>query len=78
MAVRSCGADAVANAVYSVAHARRYLKDDGVDVYFTPEFEKEQVGDGPERTVMLFRICKAAGSAPVEETAAGEEEAAAE
>jgi hypothetical protein len=29
-----------------------------VDVYFTPEFEKEKVGDGPERTVMLFRICK--------------------
>jgi stage V sporulation protein SpoVS len=26
VAVRACGADAVANAVYAVAHARKYLK----------------------------------------------------
>ena len=49
--------DEVANAVYAVAHARKYLKDDGVDVYFCPEFEKEPVGtDGQERTVVLFKV----------------------
>lgn len=69
VAVRACGADAVANAVYAVAHARKYLKDNGVDVYFCPEFEMEPVGsDGQERTVVLFKVCKAAGSAPVAET----------
>lgn len=60
----------VANAVFAVAHARKYLKDDEVDVYFCPEFEKEPVGtDGQERTVVLLKVCKAAGSAPVVETA---------
>ena len=69
VAVRACGADAVSNAVYAVAYARKYLKDNGVDVYFCPEFDKEPVGsDGQERTVVLFKICKAAGSAPVAET----------
>ena len=59
----ACGADAVNNAVASVAFARQYLKDEGIDVYFVPEFEKAPVGDGGERTVVLFRVCKAAGSA---------------
>ena len=63
VAVRACGADAVNNAVAAVAFARQYLKDEGIDVYFVPEFEKEPVGDGGERTVVLFRVCKAAGSA---------------
>jgi stage V sporulation protein SpoVS len=64
VAIRACGAEAVSNAVLAVAHARRYLKDDGVDVFFCPEFEKEATKDGQERTVVLFRVCKAAGSAP--------------
>lgn len=64
VAIRACGAEAVSNAVLAVAHARRYLKDEGVDVFFCPEFEKEATKDGQERTVVLFRVCKAAGSAP--------------
>ena len=62
--IRACGAEAVSNAVLAVAHARRYLKDDGVDVFFVPYFDKEETADGRERTVVLFRVCKAAGSAP--------------
>jgi stage V sporulation protein SpoVS len=56
----------VSNAVFAVARAREYLADDGIDVYFVPEFDKEFVrGEGEEtRTVIVFRICKAAGSAP--------------
>ena len=64
MGIRACGAEAVSNAVLAVAHARRYLKDDGVDVFFVPYFDKEETADGRERTVVLFRVCKAAGSAP--------------
>eukprot|EP00982_Pelagococcus_subviridis_P012625 31183-Pelagococcus_subviridis.AAC.4 len=66
VAARACGADAVSNAVFAVARAREYLADDGIDVYFVPEFDKEIVrGEGEEtRTVIVFRICKAAGSAP--------------
>jgi len=66
VAARACGADAVSNAVFAVARAREYLADDGIDVYFVPEFDKEFVrGEGEEtRTVIVFRICKAAGSAP--------------
>ena len=41
VAIRACGAEAVSNAVLAVAHARRYLKDEGVDVFFCPEFEKK-------------------------------------
>ena len=63
VAVRACGAQAVSNTVSAVAHARQYLKDEGIDVFFVPEFEKEQNRDGNERTVVLFKVCKAAGSA---------------
>lgn len=63
VAVRACGADAVANAVFAVAHARRFLADEGIDLFFTPEFEKEQTKERGERTVVLFRVCKASGSA---------------
>ena len=38
--IRACGAEAVSNAVLAVAHARRYLKDDGVDVFFVPYFAR--------------------------------------
>ena len=61
MAVRRVAA-VVNNAAAAVAFAGRYLKDEGIDVYFVPEFE-EPVGDGGERTVVLFEGCKAAGSA---------------
>ena len=64
VAVRACGADAVNNAAMAVAFSREYLKNESIDVYFVPEFEKEPVGDGGERTVVMFRVCKAAGSAP--------------
>jgi stage V sporulation protein SpoVS len=63
VAVRACGADAVANAVFAVAHARRFLADEGIDLFFTPEFEKEQTKERGEWTVVLFRVCKASGSA---------------
>ena len=60
VSVRACGADAVSNAVTAVAYARQFLTDDGVDVYFAPEFEMEPVGQsGDERTVLVFRVCRA-------------------
>lgn len=53
--LQAIGAGAVNQAVKSVAIARGYVVDDGIDLVCAPEFTKITV-EGEERTAMRFQI----------------------
>lgn len=53
--VQAIGAIAVNQAVKALALARGYLKEDGYDIIFTPEFVDVEI-DGKVRTAIKFII----------------------
>jgi len=53
--VQAIGAIAVNQAVKALALARGYLKEDGFDIVFTPEFVDVEI-DGKVRTAIKFII----------------------
>lgn len=53
--VQAIGAIAVNQAIKALALARGYLKEDGYDIIFTPEFVDVEI-DGKVRTAIKFII----------------------
>lgn len=56
--LQAIGAGAVNQAVKSIAIARGYVVDDGIDLVCVPEFTKIEVEEA-ERTAMRFQIASA-------------------
>ncbi len=53
--VQAIGAIAVNQAVKALALAKSYLKEDGVEIWFTPEFVDVDI-DGKVRTAIKFVV----------------------
>ena len=75
--VQAIGAGAVNQAVKALVLAKNFLEQDGIDVWFTPEFVNVEI-DGKVRTAIKFNVVPKEGGPEEKSEAVPDAEPAAE